>query len=63
MNLVLALSIEEPVLSPAVVGGALGVGALAYGASIVLYIRGAQHLGATHSQILFSTSPFPVRLP
>jgi len=29
-----------------------------FGASIVLHIRGAQHLGATRSQILFSTSPF-----
>jgi hypothetical protein len=38
--------------------GALAVGALAYGASIVLYIRGAQQLGATRSQMLFSTAPF-----
>jgi len=37
---------------------ALTVGALAYGASIVLYIRGAQQLGATRSQMLFATAPF-----
>ena len=36
---------------------ALVLGALAYGASIVLYIRGAQHLGATRSQMLFATAP------
>ena len=34
------------------------VGALAYGASIVLYIRGAQQLGATRSQMVFATAPF-----
>jgi drug/metabolite transporter (DMT)-like permease len=58
VNLGLAFVFEGPALTPANVGGALGVGALAYGASIVLYIRGAQHLGATRSQILFATSPF-----
>lgn len=36
---------------------ALGVGAIGYGASLVLYIAGAQQLGATRSQILFSTAP------
>ena len=34
------------------------MGALAYGASIILYIRGAQQLGATRSQMLFATAPF-----
>lgn len=37
---------------------ALVVGALSYGASIVLYITSAQALGATRSQIVFSTAPF-----
>lgn len=36
---------------------ALAVGALAYGASILLYIRGAQQLGATRSQLVFATAP------
>jgi len=58
VNLALSFLLESPTLSPSFVGVALAVGALAYGASIVLYIRGAQHLGATRSQILFSTSPF-----
>jgi drug/metabolite transporter (DMT)-like permease len=39
------------------VGLSLVVGALAYGASILLYIRGAQQLGATRSQLVFSTAP------
>jgi len=41
-----------------IVGGALLVGALAYGASILLYIQGAQMIGATRSQFLFSTAPY-----
>lgn len=37
---------------------ALLVGALSYGASIVLYIRAAQEIGATRAQVLFSSAPF-----
>jgi drug/metabolite transporter (DMT)-like permease len=37
--------------------GALGAGALGYGLSIVLYISGAQQLGATRSQLIFATAP------
>lgn len=37
---------------------ALVVGALSYGASIVLYIRSAQKIGATRAQVLFSSAPF-----
>ena len=37
---------------------ALGVGALSYGLSIVLYITAAQGLGASRSQMVFSTAPF-----
>jgi drug/metabolite transporter (DMT)-like permease len=37
---------------------ALAAGALCYGASIVLYISAAQRLGATRSQVIFSTAPF-----
>ncbi|MCU0724600.1 MAG: DMT family transporter [Planctomycetes bacterium] len=57
-NLSLAFLIEGVDAAPARWASALGVGALSYGVSIALYIRGAQHLGATRSQILFSTSPF-----
>jgi drug/metabolite transporter (DMT)-like permease len=37
---------------------ALGVGTLSYGASILLYITAAQHLGATRAQVAFATAPF-----
>ena len=39
-------------------GSALVIGALCYGGSMVLYVAGAQQLGATHSQIIFSTAPY-----
>ncbi|MEQ8276314.1 MAG: EamA family transporter [Deltaproteobacteria bacterium] len=39
------------------IGLALVIGAASYGVSILLYIRGAQHLGATRSQLVFSTAP------
>jgi drug/metabolite transporter (DMT)-like permease len=52
----LSLSAQLPPLS--IIGKSLLLGALAYGASIVLYVMSAQHLGATRSQILFSSSPF-----
>ena len=58
LNLGLGLLFEGGWPSLPAVLGALAVGALAYGASIVLYIRGAQQLGATRSQMLFSTAPF-----
>ena len=38
--------------------GALGLGAVSYGLSILLYITAAQNLGATRSQLIFSSSPF-----
>ena len=37
---------------------ALLIGVFSYGISIVLYVTSAQNLGATRSQILFSTAPF-----
>jgi uncharacterized membrane protein len=37
---------------------ALLVGGLSYGASIVLYIRASHGLGATRSQMIFSSAPF-----
>jgi len=38
-------------------GAALLIGAIGYGASLVLYVAGAQQLGATRSQLCFSTAP------
>lgn len=57
VNLGLGLAIEG-VPPASALGPALILGALAYGASIVLYISGAHHLGATRSQMLFATAPF-----
>ncbi len=37
---------------------ALLLGVLSYGASIVLYVLSAQHLGATRAQVAFSSAPF-----
>jgi len=51
----IAVAAGVPVL---LAGAALGVGAVSYGASIVLYISAAQSLGATRSQMVFATSPF-----
>ncbi|MGH0035523.1 MAG: EamA family transporter [Myxococcota bacterium] len=39
------------------IGIALAIGAVGYGASLVLYVAGAQQLGATRSQLCFSTAP------
>ncbi|HOX17240.1 MAG TPA: DMT family transporter [Spirochaetales bacterium] len=44
-------------LRPATVAAALAIGALSYGASIVLYISAAQGLGASRAQLWFSSSP------
>jgi drug/metabolite transporter (DMT)-like permease len=38
--------------------GALGIGALAYGVSFVLFIVGLRHLGAARTTAYFSTAPF-----
>lgn len=57
-NLGLGLLLEgAPSAAGPVVAG-LGLGTLAYGASIVLYVAGAQQLGATRAQMIFATAPF-----
>jgi drug/metabolite transporter (DMT)-like permease len=38
--------------------GALAIGALGYGMSITLWVRGAQQLGAARGQVIFATAPF-----
>lgn len=58
VNLALGLAMETRPAALPEIGIALAIGALSYGASIVLYISGAQQLGASRSQLLFSTSPF-----
>lgn len=57
VNLALGLWLAPFDLALPVLGGALLIGVFSYGASIVLYITSAQRLGATRSQLLFSTAP------
>jgi drug/metabolite transporter (DMT)-like permease len=58
VNLSAALILERTVWSGPAVAGALLVGVFAYGASIVLYITSAQRMGATRSQLVFSSAPY-----
>ena len=57
-NLAVGLLAEPFGASLAQIGGALSVGLFSYGISIALYITAAQQLGATRSQLLFSTAPY-----
>ncbi|MDH5675913.1 MAG: DMT family transporter [Myxococcales bacterium] len=57
VNLTLGHWLEPGSTPGAAVAAGLGVGALGYGVSLLLYIAGAQHLGATRSQLIFSTAP------
>jgi drug/metabolite transporter (DMT)-like permease len=58
VNLALGVVVERPTFVAANVGAALLLGSLSYGASIVLYVRSAQQLGAVRSQLVFSSAPF-----
>lgn len=58
VNLGLGLWLEGTPGAAGPVIGAIGLGTLAYGASIVLYVAGAQQLGATRAQMIFATAPF-----
>jgi drug/metabolite transporter (DMT)-like permease len=57
INLFLGILIQSSTTSASNIFIALGIGMLAYGISIVLYITSAQSLGATRSQMLFSSAP------
>lgn len=58
VNLALGLALHQQLPSWSGLAFLLGVGAVGYGVSLVLYIQGAQELGATRSQLVFSTAPF-----
>jgi drug/metabolite transporter (DMT)-like permease len=58
VNLLLGVVAQPLTASLSGVLGALGLGAVAYGVSIVLYIQAAQRLGATRAQLFFATAPF-----
>lgn len=58
VNLAIGLALHPFTAAGFTVFGAVFVGIWSYGASITLYIHAAQRLGATRSQIIFSTAPF-----
>ncbi len=57
VNLLIGSFIADSAMTPEHVLHAIVVGVFAYGLSIMLYIISAQNIGATRSQILFSTAP------
>lgn len=58
VNLAIGLALHPVTTHVALVGGALLVGAFAYGVSITLYITSAQELGSTRAQVAFQSAPF-----
>lgn len=57
INLVIGCLIARGAPSATLIATALLVGVLCYGISILLYIYGAQHLGASRAQLLFAVAP------
>ena len=57
-NLIIGLFLNDGQIQLDYIPLALLIGVFSYGISIVLYVYSAQNLGATRSQILFSTAPF-----
>lgn len=58
VNLLLATLVGEVLPSGVAFATAFLVGTLCYGASLILYVASAQHLGATRSQLVFASAPF-----
>ena len=59
-NLALGLAFAEGAthVSAGQVVAGLAIGAAGYGASIVLWVKGARDLGAARGQVIFATAPF-----
>lgn len=58
INLSIGLLTQDIHITGYSLTGALGVGALSYGTSIVLYITATQNIGAARGQMFFASSPF-----
>lgn len=58
VNLTIGIVLQRSLPSYQWLLGAVVLGVFSYGVSIVLYINSAQHLGATRSQVIFSSAPF-----
>ena len=57
-NLLIGLQLDVYSATVSLTAAAITVGIFSYGISLVLYITSAQKLGATRSQIIFSSAPF-----
>jgi drug/metabolite transporter (DMT)-like permease len=57
-NITIGICIGDKFPAVKYISLALVLGAVSYGISIVLYIKSAQQIGASRSQMIFSTSPF-----
>jgi len=57
-NLAIALALGAPLPTGLVVLGALGLGAISYGASVVLDTYALRLLGAAREAVIFATAPF-----
>jgi drug/metabolite transporter (DMT)-like permease len=58
VNLAVALLLGNPAPAPLLVVGAMGLGALSYGLSLVLFILGLRAVGTARAGAYFSTAPF-----
>lgn len=58
VNLVLAFSLGDRLPDWPTTAAAMGVGLLAYGVSLVLFVVGMRHLGTARSGAYFSVAPF-----
>lgn len=57
-SLVLALTLGNPIPRPGIVLGAMALGSISYGLSIVLFIISLRGLGAARASAWFGTAPF-----
>ena len=57
-NLLIGIALAPLIVPLGDILAGLGIGIFSYGLSIVFYITAAQHLGATRSQLIFSSAPF-----
>ncbi len=57
-NLAIGMALAPLLSPPTVIASGVAIGVFSYGVSIVLYITSAQQLGATRSQLIFSSAPF-----
>jgi len=58
VNTILGVLVGTLAVNSLSILGALGLGAIAYGLSILFYITSAQRLGATRAQLIFASAPF-----